>query len=611
MVTGRRGGGHVRVRAPELRGRGWLNTGGADALARRRCAARSCCSTSGRSAASTACTSWTSCGRSRRSTPTSWSSSACTRRSSRTRRDPDALAAAVERYGVHHPVLDDPELDDLAAVRRPRPGRRSSVVDPEGYVVAHDGRRGPRATRSTRLSTSSSPSTTRRARCTAATARTCRRPPPRPRCASPARRSRCRAAPSWSSDSGPPLAGRTGRRRRDRHAPHRHRRARPGRRPGRRAFTEPQGLCLLPEHVPRQVGYDVVVADTVNHALRGVRLGDRRRSRRSPAPGGSGCTADTDRRTDALAVDLSSPWDVAWYDGRVDRRDGRHPPAVVLRPGRPDGRRATPARRRGAARRAADQAWFAQPSGLSRRPTARAVDRRLRDVRAALHRRDGVMHTAVGTGLFDFGHVDGAADAGAAPAPARRRARCPTARSRSPTPTTVRCAAMTPPPTRSSTVADRARRAQRRGVLSTAIVVVVESAAHRLTRLRLPDAASAVDRSAPPHRSARHQLAPGEVVLEVVFEPPRRARSWTTRTGRRRGWWSPQPRRNCCRGAGPRHRPAPPAGARRATSARACCRSRRRRRPATTTPAASTRRATCTSRTGACRCGSSTGQKLA
>ena len=24
--------------------------------------------------------------------------------------DPDAVAAAVERYGVHHPVLDDPEL---------------------------------------------------------------------------------------------------------------------------------------------------------------------------------------------------------------------------------------------------------------------------------------------------------------------------------------------------------------------------------------------------------------------------------------------------------------------------------------------------------------------
>src|SRR4029079_6183061 len=37
-------------------------------------------------------------------------------------------------------------------------------------------------------------------------------------------------------------------------------------------FSEPQGLCLLPAEVRGQVGYDVVVADTVNHALRGVRL---------------------------------------------------------------------------------------------------------------------------------------------------------------------------------------------------------------------------------------------------------------------------------------------------------------------------------------------------
>src|SRR6185312_16818676 len=40
-------------------------------------------------------------------------------------------------------------------------------------------------------------------------------------------------------------------------------------------FSEPQGVCLLPDDVASQVGYDVVVADTVNHALRGVRLDNR------------------------------------------------------------------------------------------------------------------------------------------------------------------------------------------------------------------------------------------------------------------------------------------------------------------------------------------------
>ena len=50
-------------------------------------------------------------------------------------RDPEALAAAVERYGVAHPVLDDPNLitwDQYAAKAWPT----LSVVDPEGYVVA-------------------------------------------------------------------------------------------------------------------------------------------------------------------------------------------------------------------------------------------------------------------------------------------------------------------------------------------------------------------------------------------------------------------------------------------------------------------------------------------
>ena len=33
--------------------------------------------------------------------------------------DPDALVAAVERYDVHHPVLDDPDLTTWRRVRRP------------------------------------------------------------------------------------------------------------------------------------------------------------------------------------------------------------------------------------------------------------------------------------------------------------------------------------------------------------------------------------------------------------------------------------------------------------------------------------------------------------
>ena len=49
--------------------------------------------------------------------------------------DHDAVVAAVERYAVHHPVLDDPDLTtwNQYAVRA---WPTLTVVDPEGYVVA-------------------------------------------------------------------------------------------------------------------------------------------------------------------------------------------------------------------------------------------------------------------------------------------------------------------------------------------------------------------------------------------------------------------------------------------------------------------------------------------
>ena len=54
-------------------------------------------------------------------------------------KDAQALAAAVERYDVEHPVLDDPELitwGQYAAKAWPT----LAVVDPNGYLVATHGR---------------------------------------------------------------------------------------------------------------------------------------------------------------------------------------------------------------------------------------------------------------------------------------------------------------------------------------------------------------------------------------------------------------------------------------------------------------------------------------
>src|SRR5919107_2344981 len=124
----------ARVRAPELRGRGWLNTGGRDL------------SLKDLRGKIVLLDFWTFC------------CINCLHVLDELRpleekygdvlvvigvhspkfeheRDPEALAAAVERYGVAHPVLDDPDLrmwDQYAAKAWPT----LTVVDPEGYVVA-------------------------------------------------------------------------------------------------------------------------------------------------------------------------------------------------------------------------------------------------------------------------------------------------------------------------------------------------------------------------------------------------------------------------------------------------------------------------------------------
>lgn len=169
---------------------------------------------------------------------------------------------------------------------------------------------------------------------------------------------------------------------------------------GAASFNEPQGLALLDDG-------SVVVADTVNHALR----------RLDPATGEVTTLAGTGRQWmqgnptsgPAREVDLSSPWDVAWWQGRVwiamagvhqlwayDPQEGTVAVAAgTTNEGLVDGPGA--------------EAWFAQPSGLAATPERLwLADSETSAVRWV--EPDGSVHTAVGTGLFDFGHRDGAAD---------------------------------------------------------------------------------------------------------------------------------------------------------------------------------------------------------
>ena len=286
------------------------------------------------------------------------SSSACTRRSSCTRPTRTPCAAAVERYEVEHPVLDDPELVTWQAYTA-RAWPTLVLVDPEGYVVAQyagEGHAHAIDALVAELREEHRGQGHAAARRLALRRAAGRRPAT---CGSRPRRSPCPAGASWSPTRGTTAWSSSRRTPRPSYAGSGRASAGSSTAAPSRRFNEPNGLCLLPDDVAAEVGYDVVVADTVNHALRGVHLADRDASARWPAPGSQ---LDAGRRH---AGALSSPWDVAWWQDRVwvamagvhqlwtfDPRTGAAEVAAgTANEGLLDGPLA--------------EAWFAQTSGLA------------------------------------------------------------------------------------------------------------------------------------------------------------------------------------------------------------------------------------------------------
>ncbi|HET9758698.1 MAG TPA: NHL domain-containing thioredoxin family protein [Nocardioidaceae bacterium] len=418
--------------------------------------------------------------------------------------DPDALRAAVERYQVAHPVLDDPELVTWQAYTA-RAWPTLVLVDPEGYVVAQYAGEGHAHAIDALLAE------LREEHLARGTLQPGDSPyvAPEPQAGEllfPAKVVRLPGGTLLVADAGHHSLVEL-----EDDAETVVRRIGTGERglvdgAAEARFNEPNGLCLLPEDLAREVGYDVVVADTVNHALRGVAL----------ATGEVTTLAGTGRQLmqgDREPGALSSPWDVTWWGDRVwvamagvhqlwrfDPRTGAAAPAAgTTNEGLLDGPLA--------------DAWFAQTSGL-----APAGDRLwLADSETSSLRyvEDGAVHTVVGSGLFDFGFQDG--DAGEA-------------LFQHPLGVTVL-------PDRSVAVCDTYNGAVRRvadGVVSTlatglaepsgAVVdgdhlVIVESAAHRLARVPLAGVAQAAGFAHTTQRPVT-EIAGGEVEIVVDFTPP-------------------------------------------------------------------------------------------
>ncbi|KOG58041.1 alkyl hydroperoxide reductase / thiol specific antioxidant / Mal allergen [Streptomyces virginiae] len=416
-----------------------------------------------------------------------------------------AVVDAVERYQVHHPVLDDPELATWKqyAVRA---WPTLVVIDPEGYIVAQHAGEG-HAHAIARLveeleAEHEAKGTLRRGDGPYVA--------PEPVAGDLRFPGKALLLPSGNllvSDStrhqlvelaadGESVVRRIG--------------------SGERgfagdSFSEPQGLALLPDG-------KVVVADSVNHALRTY----------DPATGQVETVAGTGRQWwqgaptsgPALEVDLSSPWDVAWWQGRVwIAMAGVHqlwtwdPQAGTVEV-------AAGTTNEGLLDGPAAEAWFAQPSGLAaagdRLWIADSETSALRYVEAG---DEGyVIKSAVGTGLFDFGHRDGdAAQAllqhplGVTALPDGSVAVCDTYNHA--------LRRFDPATGQVSTLATDLREPSD-AVLVGEDIVVVESARHRLTRLRLPEEAVRVDAVAHRTQRAATEVAPGTLRLDVVFQAP-------------------------------------------------------------------------------------------
>ncbi|MGW0548564.1 NHL domain-containing thioredoxin family protein [Streptomyces altiplanensis] len=412
-----------------------------------------------------------------------------------------AVVDAVERYGVHHPVLDDPELATWKqyAVRA---WPTLVVIDPEGYVVAQHAGEG-HAHAIERLveeleAAHEAKGTLRRGDGPYVA--------PEPVATDLRFPGKALLLPGTGhflvSDTtrhqlveleadGETVVRRIG----------------DG---GDGGFKEPQGLALLPDG-------RVVVADTVHHQLRAY----------DPASGAVEVLAGTGKQWwqgspasgPAREVDLSSPWDVAWWQGKVWIAMAGVHQLWTYDPEAGTVRAEAGTTNEGLVDGPAAEAWFAQPSGLAvsadgeRLWVADSETSALRYVDSEL-----VVHTAVGTGLFDFGHRDGAAGQALLQHPL----------------------GVTALPDGSVAVSDTYNHALRRydpasgevttlatdlrepsdAVLVGDDIVAVESARHRLTRLRLPDEAVRVESVAHRTQRAATEVAPGKLRLDVVFQAP-------------------------------------------------------------------------------------------
>lgn len=281
------------------------------------------------------------------------------------------------------------------------------------------------------------------------------------------------------------------------------------------SFNEPYGLLELPAELAAAVGFDVVVADTANHLLRGLNFTTSRVT--TLAGTGAQWMQGEPTNGDGQKISLSTPWDLTLDGSRIviamagDHRVWEFD-LITNRVGVLAG-----TSNEGMIDGSFDQAWFAQSSGAA--TTSAGVwilDSETSSLRLLV---DDRVSTVAGQGLFDFGHIDGTKDVALFQHP-------------------LGLAAL---PDESLVIADAYNGALRRfdpatGLVSTLArglkepsdvvvlaevnqVLVVESGAGRLTKLPISTAENYSDKAMRTERPGI-MLASGEVIVRVVFTAP-------------------------------------------------------------------------------------------
>lgn len=486
--------------------------------------------------------------------------------------DPEALAAAVDRYSIAHPVLNDPALTTWEAYSA-RAWPTLVVVDPEGYIAAHLSGEGHVAGLTSLVeelvTEHEAKGTLHRG--------TGPYVPPEPVARDLKFPGTAIALGDRGTRPGSFLVADTGHHRlveldADLSTVLRTIGGGDADQPGEKGhhdgeptavlFNEPQGLTLLPAEVAERAGYDVVVADTVNHRLRGLdlatgsvttlagngvqRLIDAERAK----PAGPEQAADPDQdgtrvsldpfSTGALETSLSSPWDVLWSTAEstvVVAMAGTHqlfsfdPVTSALAVYAGTGLE-------GLLDGPAESAWFAQSSGLAEAAdgtlwVADSETSALRTVTPAADDAPRTVGTAVGTGLFDFGFRDGE--------PSQARLQHPLGVAALPdgsvliadtyngairrfAPEQVAADGQSVPAS-VSTVARGLKEPSdvlvEAGVDGGAgSIVVVETNAHQLVRLAVPEQFLTVDEGARQAQRPRTTVTAGDLELAVAFAAP-------------------------------------------------------------------------------------------